>query len=296
MLNQLRVPEWCCAVRFNTNGKTVFEDLDTPFTVLKNSRRYWCADPFLYVHNGQYFLFFEAYDRLKRKGVLGYRTISPLGCGKIKVFYESTGHLSYPFLFEQDQQLYIMPESGADGELFLLRCKSFPDQWIKERVLLHEQLADTTRLELPHGTFYLSEKVDDTRVFDRLDIYYEDAQGILQACETNPVKQDLSTARCAGSCFQRQGAWIRPSQDCGETYGGKLNFNRIENLTTQSYSETCMKTVSVSDIHTNSDDVFSGIHTYNTCGSVEAIDLKLPSCFHLLNLIGAAWKRIRRKS
>lgn len=46
MLDKLRVPEWCCAVRFNTDGHTVFDDLETPFTVLKNSRRYWCADPF----------------------------------------------------------------------------------------------------------------------------------------------------------------------------------------------------------------------------------------------------------
>ena len=35
MLNKLRVPEWCCAVRFNTDGHTVFDDLETPFTVLK---------------------------------------------------------------------------------------------------------------------------------------------------------------------------------------------------------------------------------------------------------------------
>jgi len=60
--------------------------------------------------------------------------------------------------------------------------------------------------------------------------------------------------------------------------------------------ETCIRTLSVSDIQTNSSEVFSGIHTYNTCGPVEVVDLKLPSCFHLLNLIGAVWKRIRRKS
>ena len=296
MFEKLCVPEWCCAVRFNTDEQTVFNDLKTPFTVLKNSRRYWCADPFLYLRGGQYYLFFEAYDRLKRKGVLGYRTVSKTGCGKIHIFYESTGHLSYPFLFEKNGELYIMPESSAEKELFLLRCVSFPDQWEKERVLLQEPLADTTRLVLSSGTFYLSEQVDDTRVFDRLDLYYEDLDGALHPCVSNPVKRDLTTARCAGACFQQDGRWIRPSQDCGETYGGKLNFNRIDDLTADGYAETCIKTISVSDIRTNSSEVFSGIHTYNACGSVEVVDLKLPSCFHLLNLIGAVWKRIRRKS
>lgn len=296
MLDKLRVPEWCCAVRFNTDGHTVFDDLETPFTVLKNSRRYWCADPFLYQRDGQYYLFFEAYDRLKRKGMLGYRTVSKDGCGKIQVFYESAGHLSYPFLFEKEGELYIMPESSAEKELFLLRCVSFPDQWVKERVLLQESLADTTRLVFSGSTFYLSEQVDDTRIFDRLDLFYEDGVGRLCPCAANPVKRDLTTARCAGACFQQDDQWLRPSQDCGETYGGKLNFNRIDDLTADGYAETCIKTISVSDIRTNSSEVFSGIHTYNTCGPVEVVDLKLLSCFHLLNLIGAVWKRIRRKS
>lgn len=299
MLDKLRVPEWCCAVRFNTDGHTVFDDLETPFTVLKNSRRYWCADPFLYQRDGQYgqyYLFFEAYDRLKRKGMLGYRTVSKDGCGKIQVFYESAGHLSYPFLFEKEGELYIIPESSAEKELFLLRCVSFPDQWVKERVLLQESLADTTRLVFSGGTFYLSEQVDDTRIFDRLDLFYEDGAGRLCPCAANPVKRDLTTARCAGACFQQNDQWLRPSQDCGETYGGKLNFNRIDDLTDDGYVETCIRTLSVSDIQTNSSQVFSGIHTYNACGPVEVVDLKLPSCFHLLNLIGAVWKRIRRKS
>ena len=30
MLDKLRVPEWCCAVRFNTDDHTVFDDLETP--------------------------------------------------------------------------------------------------------------------------------------------------------------------------------------------------------------------------------------------------------------------------
>ena len=294
MFEKLCVPEWCCAVRFNTDEQTVFNDLKTPFTVLKNSRRYWCADPFLYLRGGQYYLFFEAYDRLKRKGVLGYRTVSKTGCGKIHIFYESTGHLSYPFLFEKNGELYIMPESSAEKELFLLRCVSFPDQWKKERVLLQEPLADTTRLVLPSGTFYLSEQVDDTRVFDRLDLYYEDPDGALHPCASNPVKRDLTTARCAGACFQQDGRWIRPSQDCGETYGGKLNFNEILSVSDIGYREQNRNTLRPEDVRTNLHTSFIGIHTYNRVNGAETVDLKIPNRFVLMNVIGAVFKRVRQ--
>ena len=73
-MRKLSVSEWCCAVRFNKNNDSIMTDLSTPFVVLPNSKRYWCADPFLFQKDDHYFVFFEAYDRLKRKGVLGIQT------------------------------------------------------------------------------------------------------------------------------------------------------------------------------------------------------------------------------
>ena len=66
-MRKLSVSEWCCAVRFNKNDDSIMTDLSTPFVVLPNSKRYWCADPFLFQKDDYYFVFFEAYDRLKRK-------------------------------------------------------------------------------------------------------------------------------------------------------------------------------------------------------------------------------------
>ncbi len=38
MLDKLRVPEWCCAVRFNTDGHTVFDVFgNTVYRVKKQS-------------------------------------------------------------------------------------------------------------------------------------------------------------------------------------------------------------------------------------------------------------------
>lgn len=83
-MRKLSVPEWCCAVRFNQDGGTsILNDTETEFTVIKDSYRYWTADPFLAEENGKYYLFFEVYDRLKRKGVLGYREITKNSAGKI---------------------------------------------------------------------------------------------------------------------------------------------------------------------------------------------------------------------
>ena len=143
-MRKLSVSEWCCAVRFNKNNDSIMTDLSTPFVVLPNSKRYWCADPFLFQKDDYYFVFFEAYDRLKRKGVLGYRQITEHTAGDIHIIYEATSHLSYPFIYETDGNLYIVPESNMSGELYRLKCLSFPNHWEKEKVLMHERLVDST--------------------------------------------------------------------------------------------------------------------------------------------------------
>ena len=86
-MRKLSVSEWCCAVRFNKNNDSIMTDLSTPFIVLPNSKRYWCADPFLFQKDDHYFVFFEAYDRLERKGVLGYRQITEHTAGDIHIIY-----------------------------------------------------------------------------------------------------------------------------------------------------------------------------------------------------------------
>lgn len=143
-MRKLSVSEWCCAVRFNKNNDSIMTDLSTPFVVLPNSKRYWCADPFLFQKDDHYFVFFEAYDRLKRKGVLGYRQITEHTAGDIHIICESTSHLSYPFIYEADGNLYIVPESNMSGELYRFKCLSFPNHWEKEKVLMHERLVDST--------------------------------------------------------------------------------------------------------------------------------------------------------
>ena len=137
-MRKLSVSEWCCAVRFNKNNDSIMTDLGTPFVVLPNSKRYWCADPFLFQKDDHYFVFFEAYDRLKRKGVLGYRQITEHTVGDIHIICESTSHLSYPFIYEADGncagvkhvwralsvQMFIFSESLGKGKSTYARTLS----------------------------------------------------------------------------------------------------------------------------------------------------------------------------
>lgn len=282
---------WCCAIRFGTDSQsTILNDVQTPFTVLNNTRRYWTADPFLFEYSNRIYLFFEVFDRLKRKGLLGYREITDGNIGDIRIIYEDDFHLSYPFIFQNGEQIKIIPESNKSGELFELECVSFPDKWKKGRTLLYEKLADTTVFNYEGVNYYLTERVDDSNCFDRLDLFYSD-NGAIKECANNPVKTDAATARCAGKVIYEDGVgYIRPSQDCGKAYGEKLNFNRIVSLSPQHYEEETFSCISHKDIILDRKNSFTGIHTYNRLGNVEVIDLKTKHRFNLLNFIGIFYK------
>lgn len=290
IINSLFIPEWCCAVRFN--GKDILlNDTETPFTVIRDSYRYWTADPFLYKYGDKYYLFFEMYDRFKRKGLLGCREISENGYGKMRIIWEESTHLSYPFIFCEDGNIYIIPESGMSNELFRLRCVDFPYNWEKDKILCNQALADTTVFNCDDTKYYISEKVDGSYVFNRVDLFYEE-NGQFTECAENPVKTDVNTARCAGKLFYHNGKLIRPSQNCGKYYGEKLNFNEVISISKDSYVERLIKEISISDIKLNVKNNFVGIHTYNKLDNVEVIDLKISGRFNLLSILGAVLKRV----
>lgn len=297
MLKKIRavlLPDiWCCAVRFNKNSNTLMDDIETPFSVLPNTYRYWAADPFLAKDKNKYYLFFEMYDRLKRKGLLGCREISENGFGQMNIIYECSSHLSYPFIYEKHGSFYIVPESNKSGELFRLRCVDFPLKWEKEKVLFTDRLVDTTIYNASGKDFYISERVSDNNVFDRIDLFYEE-NGKLKECGNNPVKTDVNTARCAGKLFEYNGKLIRPSQNCGDTYGGKLNFNYVIELSENNYCEKFVSSISPNDIKLNCKNDFTGIHTYNKLDNIEVIDLKRKSGINFLNIAGALLKLLKR--
>lgn len=284
---------WCCALRINKGSETIFTDKETPFTVLNDNKRFWTADPFLFKNNEKVYLFFEAFDRLKRKGVLGFREITGGVCGDINIIFESDTHLSYPFIYEDSGEIYIIPESNKSSELYRLKCKSFPYEWEREKLLLNEKLADTTRFVFDNTVYYLSEKADDSNTFDRLDLYYED-NGVLIECSSNPVKRDSCSARCAGKVFMHNGQYIRPSQNCGEAYGKELNFNKIISISKNEYKEEKIETVANNQIKTNVSKSFVGIHTYNKLDNIEVIDLKISRKFNFYNFIGIFYKLFKR--
>lgn len=292
---QIKKAEWRLAFRFH-GDKKLYEDTDllSSFKIIKNSLRYWCADPFLIEKDGTRYLFFELYDRLKRKGCIGYRILKPDGTyTKIKKVYEDDCHLSYPNVFCHLGNYYIVPESSGGKSLYVLQAETFPNVWKKQKVLLDgTALVDTTFLTYDGKQFMFTSPIVKDNV-SALSIATISTDGEFDKERViNPVLVDKSRARMAGNFIFEKDKIIRVSQDCSARYGGGLVFSQIMRLTETEYEEK--EFARLSNHLKVQGKRFDGVHTYACDDCVECIDLKIEAKFNFVETIGFILQKLKR--
>ena len=260
---------WGLAIR-RSNGKYLYDGNFSEFTYIKNSFRYWRADPFLFEHKGETYIFAELFDRLKGKGKIGVAKIKNGKCGKFKICLDLPWHLSYPCVYKQNSEIYMVPECARSGKITVYKSKSFPYQWEESYVLYEGVGVDTTPVQIeghPFG-FFTTLKTKDNNKNNCL--YYIDND----SKQAKLLIDNDFTVRSAGHIFSEGSKTLRPSQDCENTYGGGLFFKMIESLSVDDFKEKNYRRINVSDIKTdNSSICFNGINTYNKTNTYEIIDL-----------------------
>lgn len=265
---------------------SIIEDTQTPFIALKNSWRYWAADPFVIRNDGRTYVFAELYDYLRRKGCIGYCELLPDGGQtKWKAVLKEKYHMSYPQPIEYNGDIYLIPESSFGRVLFAYKAVSFPDKWEKVNVFVTgEGLADMTFVTDENNTYAVGCNVKDPP--DQVLRLYKLAENNrLEESKISPVVDDASTARPAGRFFRLDEKLYRASQDCNDSYGGKFNILEVDTDFETYYNETLVKKVGVDDITLLNVDSPERIHTYNSNDEYEVVDV-LAKNKNILNAFG----------
>ncbi|KAJ3694999.1 hypothetical protein LUZ60_000376 [Juncus effusus] len=202
------------------------------------------ADPFLYIQGEMLYMFFETKNTITLKGDIGVAKSSDQGATWqfIGIALQEKWHLSYPFIFTYQNQIYMMPEGNKKGQLRLYRATNFPLKWALEKVLINKPLIDASMIQ--YNGFYFLFGSDFTRPGTEknaeLEIWYAKTPlGPFIQHKQNPIykfNKGLG-ARNAGRLFIYQGNLYRPGQDCKITYGKKVKLFRVEKLTFDEYEE-----------------------------------------------------------
>ncbi|RWF66561.1 hypothetical protein EN833_04905 [Mesorhizobium sp. M4B.F.Ca.ET.190.01.1.1] len=258
---------WGIGWRFDESA-SLLDKGEAGFRVLTGNADSYLADPFPFRHQGQAFIFVEQFLYSRNRGCIAVVAVNRDGtAGAPRIVVEEPHHLSYPFVFEQDGQIWMIPESGAARNVSLYRAVEFPYRWTREACLMEGiEGYDTTPLCHEGGFwFFVSPRLWRSTAWDTLSLYHaESLAGSWTPHAANPIVIDAGLSRPAGAVIRHGGRAMRPVQDCARGYGGAVTFCQIDALGASEFAQTPVGRIWSGAF---------GCHTYNRRSGLEVIDL-----------------------
>jgi hypothetical protein len=233
------------------------------------------ADPFVVYKDGYYYIYFEEW-KLERGGFISCVKVDSVG--EVLNYYKSVlsgaWHFSFPSTYEENDELYIIPEISESGKVIIYRCVNFPDQF-----QIHSEILTGVECFDPHiykfGELYclfVNQKENkDISSYEECFLYCSNS---LEGPWTNelisPISSDIANSRPAGNILETNGGLFRVTQNCEERYGYAVNVNKIISMNQNHYEEE-----SWAIIEPNFNPNIQGVHTFNTSHGCSVIDVCL---------------------
>ena len=227
---------------FSTEGEEALS-LKSDTGLLKREPVSVLADPFLFAHKGLLHLFYERQVRHYGKGSIYMRKTADLAhWSEEQEVLSEAWHLSFPFVFEAEGQVWLLPESGDSFKVQLYRATDDSlSSWKPEKTLLSGVKWRDSSLFQHGGVWYLFTTICDENP-TALHLFTSDRlQGPYSEHPLSPVCRGKEYGRSGGCVFEIDGQLFRPAQNGLQGYGKQLSILRIDRLSPSEYSETLVK-------------------------------------------------------
>ena len=218
--------------------------------LLKPALAEFRADPFLFAENGELFVFYEAYSARDTKAHIAVARLVDDRLEPIGIALEAAHHLSYPFVFRDGDQIFMIPETNHAKRLEVWRATDFPLGWELHTTALEGQSPADSALIRFSGRWWLFTNLSDFHAYEdhcsELYLFEVDGPDLnwMKPHDNNPVVVGSTEARNGGRPFEHGGRLYRPSQrnDHG-IYGYGLNIMEVEELDLTTYRERCIRSI-----------------------------------------------------
>jgi len=271
-IGSLRYDDWNVGIVSDPISRFLEPNYKPQVVWLPKQRGVIQADPFGVSFLGKVHIFFESSDYRNSKGVISCAEIQGTGPGhEPRTAIELPTHISYPYIFKHQGEIFCLPETGQAGEIALFRCERFPDRWKKVGTLIdHVAGIDGTLFKHEERWWLFFTIGGKTSLSDLHAWHAPDLLGPWQPHAKNPVKCDPGSARPGGTPFIVGGSLYRPAQDCSKTYGSRVIINKIIKLTPGQFVEERAAVVEPPE-----DGPYRrGVHTISAVENITLIDGK----------------------
>jgi len=179
------------------------------------------ADPFMVRKQGEWHMFFEVFSRRSAKGEIGFaRSRDGARWTYEGIVLVEPFHLSYPYVFEYEGSIYMVPDNKADS-VRLYEAVDFPWRWSLVATLLHGGYFADASIFRHDGTWWMFVEAGQPLKFDTLRLF--GARDLLGPWREHPESPIIAgnphVARPAGRVLSGNGRITRFAQDDYPSYG-----------------------------------------------------------------------------
>lgn len=239
---------------------------------IKNPPNHFLADPFVISRFGKDYCFVEDWDFSTERGCIAVYELYEKTSKRIGVAIEEPFHMSFPYLFEYQGNLYMCPETAENNDIRIYKCLDFPCRWELESVAMTEVSAVDSMLFEKNGKWWMLTSIDQANTGDyaqALFIFYADSPLSCdwQAHSKNPIYVDSTIVRNGG--LLKEGNLIfRVSQAQGfDIYGKKTSIFEIVEI-----NETDFTEIRVAEITPSFKEGIIGTHHFHSNGKITVFD------------------------
>jgi hypothetical protein len=230
--------KWAVAWRRHPGRAPAFSDRPlslADYNVLPDDGRRYYADPFLIARDGAIHCFVEEFPYATRRGIISHTLLRDDGTAATpRPVLETGHHLSYPQVFVDRGEVYMLPEQHEAGGLILYRAARFPDQWEPVARLIDEPVHDATLFQAS-GRWWIRATMAGPagmRWGTSWDSAYlwsaDDLLSTWTRAGRGPVRIDAARSRPAGPLLRDGGMTYRPVQDCSAGYGCAVEIEEFD--------------------------------------------------------------------
>ena len=268
-LRSYKTTRWSVSYAYHQNfSKSLWR-----YQEIKNPKGRFLADPCVFEHNCKNFLFVEDFSYQEKKGRISAIKVDECGHEFLGIVLEENFHLSFPFVFKRENEIYMIPETSSNKDIRLYRSTDFPLKWKFEMQLMADVDAADTVVFQENGVWFLLTNLCSANIGDHhseLHVFYSDdlfSKDWLPVKSGNPVIFDSLKARNGGYfCFD--GKAYRISQSHGKNHYGKgFKLNQIMEVSKEGYIEK-----EICSILPNFKSDAISTHHFSACREVAAID------------------------
>ena len=217
-------------------------------TLIPNPPNAFLADPFVITVDATTYLFVEEFPFDTGKGVIAAYRLNGDAADRIGVVLDEPYHLSFPYVFEHQGEVYMVPEGGGGRSIKLYKSASFPTGWSEVKTLIDDVPAvDTCIFQHKSRWWMLTTIQGDGPGLNNAELhafYADDLIGEWTPHSQNPIVMDARKGRNGGFLQDRNGGPCRVAQRPGFTfYGAGSAIYSIDELTPDTYRESLVREV-----------------------------------------------------